>query len=445
MGKVKVGMVSLGCSKNLVDGEIMLGMLQDNNYEIVTNKEEADIIIVNTCAFIESAQQEAIETILEMAKLKEKKLQKLIVTGCLAQRYKDEIIKEIPEVDAVVGTSSVGDILSAIENKGNDNIYCKEIGNIDYLNHRRVVSTSKPTAYVKIAEGCDNFCTYCIIPKLRGRYTSRKIEDIVKETQTLADDGYSEIVLVAQDVTVYGKDIYNQKAIVSLIKEISKIDGIKWIRLLYCYPEEITDDLIKEMKENKKLIKYLDVPIQHASDNVLKRMGRRGTSEYIRNTLDKIRKEIPDVILRTSLIVGFPGETDQDFEILEDFVKEIEFDRLGVFKYSREEGTPAYNLKEQISEAIKEDRYNKIMTIQNEISRNKNKNRLNKVYETIVEKVSDDGIFYEGRTKEEAPDIDGKIYFTAMRDLDIGEYVQTKIVNTDDYDLIGVVEDEFAE
>ena len=423
----------------------MLGILKDNNYEIVSNKEDADIIIVNTCAFIETAQQEAIETILEMAKLKEKSLKKLVVTGCLAQRYKDEIIKEIPEVDAVVGTSSVGDILVAIADEQKEDVFCKSFGNIDYLNHKRVVSTNKPTAYIKIAEGCDNFCTYCIIPKLRGKYTSRKIEDIVKEAKDLAKEGYSEIVLVAQDVTVYGKDIYKEKAIVPLVRELSNIDGIKWIRLLYCYPEEITDDLIKEMKENEKLLSYLDVPIQHASDKVLKRMGRRGTSSFIRDILRKIRKEIPDVVLRTSLIVGFPGETKEDFEILEDFVKEIEFDRLGVFKYSREEGTPAYKLKDQIDEEIKEDRYNKIMTIQNGISNKKNKKRLNKVYEAIVEGVSDDGIFYEGRTKEEAPDIDGKIYFTAMRDLNIGEYVLTKIINTDDYDLIGVVEDEFTE
>ena len=438
-------MVSLGCSKNLIDGEVMLGMLKDNNYEIVSNKEDADVIIVNTCAFIETAQQEAIETILEMAKLKENNLKRLIVTGCLAQRYKDEIIKEIPEVDAVVGTGSVGEILNAVENTKDKNLFCGEFGNIDYLNKRRVVSTNKPTAYIKIAEGCDNFCTYCIIPKLRGRYTSRKIEDIVDEATVLATDGYSEIVLVAQDVTVYGKDLYGKKCIVDLVQQLSKIDGIKWIRLLYCYPEEITQDLIQEMKTNGKLLKYLDIPIQHASDKVLKTMGRRGNRQYIDNIIQNIRQQIPEVILRTSLIVGFPDETEQDFEILEDFVRKTKFDRLGVFKYSREEGTPAYKLKNQISEDVKEDRYNKIMTIQNEISSKKNKERLGKIYETIVEGVSSDGIFYEGRTANEAPDIDGKIYFTAMRDISIGEMVLTKIVNTDDYDLIGVVVDEFTE
>ena len=440
-------MVSLGCSKNLVDGEIMLGMLKDSGCEIVSEKEEADVIVVNTCAFIETAQQEAVNTILEMAALKKSGLKKLVVTGCLAQRYKDEIIKEIPEVDLVLGTSNVGDILKVLNDSNEDKIFCGDFVNVDYLNNKRVVSTTKPTAYIKIAEGCDNFCTYCIIPKLRGKYISRKIEDIVKEAEFLANEGYSEIILVAQDVTVYGRDIYGQKSLVSLIREISKIDAIKWIRLLYCYPEEITDELIEEIKNNDKLIKYLDIPIQHASDRILKMMGRRSNKKCIEDVIHKIRSNIPGVLLRTSLIVGFPGETDEDFGVLKNFVKDIKFDRLGVFKYSREEGTPAYNLGNQIAESLKQSRYDDIMLIQNVISREKNKERLGEVCETIVEGISEDGIFYEGRTKKEAPDIDGKIYFTAQEYLSIGDIVLTKIINTDDYDLIGVVlrdKDEFA-
>ncbi|MBP5427442.1 MAG: 30S ribosomal protein S12 methylthiotransferase RimO [Clostridiales bacterium] len=443
---MKVGVISLGCPKNLIDSEIILGILKDNKYEIVTDKEEADAIIVNTCAFIESAQQEAIDTILEVSKLKGKKLKKLVVAGCLAQRYKDEVIKEIPEVDAVLGTSKVGDVLNVLsDEKDGDRVVCGSFGNIDYLNKSRVVSTAKPTAYLKIAEGCDNFCTYCIIPKLRGRYVSRKIEDVVKEAKILSDEGYSEIVLVAQDVTVYGKDLYGKKRIVELIQEISKIDKVRWIRLLYCYPEEITDDLIQEMRTNSKLLNYLDIPIQHASDYVLKKMGRRGNRALIQDVIKKIRESVPDVVIRTSLIVGFPGERDEDFVVLRDFVDSIKFDRLGVFKYSREEGTPAYNMENQVSEKVKEERYNDIMTIQNKISKEKCQGRLGRIYETVVEGVADDGIFYEGRTRYEAPDIDGKIYFTSGEELNIGDFVSTKIVNADDYDLIGVVIDEFAE
>lgn len=442
---MKVGMISLGCPKNLVDSEIILGILRDNNYDIVSSKEDADVIIVNTCAFIESAQQEAIDTILEVSQLKEKNLKKLIVAGCLAQRYKEEILKEIPEVDVVLGTSKVGDILEALSDDNRGQVLCGEFGNIDYLNKTRVVSTAKPTAYLKIAEGCDNFCTYCIIPKLRGRYISRRIEDIVSEAKFLAEGGYSEIVLVAQDVTVYGRDLYGEKKLVNLIKEISKIDKIKWIRLLYCYPEEITEELIQEVKINDKLVSYLDIPIQHVSDGILKRMGRRGNRALIQKVIKNIRDSIPNVIIRTSLIVGFPGEEEEDFAVLKDFVKDVEFDRLGVFKYSREEGTPAYKMGHQISDELKDKRYNEIMTTQNEISKKKCQSRLGKVYETIVEGVADDGIFYEGRTAKEAPDIDGKVYFTSDRELEIGDFVFTKIVNTDDYDLIGVVVDEFAE
>ena len=439
-------MVSLGCSKNLVDGEVMLGILKNNGHEIVSNKNIADVIIVNTCAFIETAQQEAVDTILEMAKLKETGLKKLIVTGCLANRYRDEIIKEIPEVDIVLSTSSIDDILDAI-NCSESKIFDRDFGSIDYLNTTRLVSTAKPTAYVKIAEGCDNFCTYCIIPKLRGRYISRRVEDVVNEVNFLAENGYSEIILVAQDVTVYGKDIYGKKSLSRLIREISKVDKIKWIRLLYCYPEEIDDELIYEMRDNEKLIKYFDIPIQHASDKILKMMGRRGNRKCIEDVIHKIRDIIPDVLIRTSLIVGFPGESEEDFEILKEFVKNIKFDRLGVFKYSREEGTPSYDFSNQVDESLKESRYNDIMSIQNLVSRENNKKRMGEVCEAVVEGVSDDGIFYEGRTKKEVPDIDGKVYFVAKRSLSIGEVVLIKIINTDDYDLIGVVlddEDEFA-
>jgi len=447
--KKKIGLVSLGCPKNLVDSEIMLGQLTKEKFEITSDEKEAHIIIVNTCGFIDSAKEESINTILEMAKFKNNSCEVLIVTGCLAQRYKDEIIKEMPEVDAVIGTGEYGEIAKVVQNvyNGKTKSYTdlNDSDNIKYLNQERVLSTRNGYAYLKIAEGCNNCCTYCIIPSLRGAYRSRKIEDIKNEAIYLAKEGVKEVILIAQDVTSYGKDIYGGKKLVNLIREISEIDEIEWIRLLYCYPEEIDDALIEEILSNDKVVKYLDIPIQHASDNILKKMGRRGTSSDIKDVLEKLKTKIPQIAIRTSLIVGFPGEDEKDFETLYDFVKENEFDRLGVFTYSREEGTAAYNLKPQIKSSDKELRRAEIMQLQKEIVLKKNKNRLNKVYKTLIEGVSDDGIFYYGRTYKEAPDIDGFVYFTSIEPLDIGKFVNVKVLNIDEYDLIGEVVHESSQ
>jgi ribosomal protein S12 methylthiotransferase len=445
--KKKIGVVSLGCPKNLVDSEIMLGLLKNNDYEITNNEDEADIIIVNTCGFIDSAKQESINTILDMADYKKGKCELLIVTGCLAERYKEKIINEIPDVDAVIGTGGYGEIVEVIKNayEAKKTVLYGKLEEIDYLKGQRVVSTNKGYAYLKVAEGCDNCCTYCIIPSLRGRYRSRRIEDIVEEAKVLASNGVKELILVAQDTTRYGIDIYKERRLVQLIRELSAITDIKWIRLLYCYPEEIDDALIDEIADNDKVCKYLDIPIQHASDKILKTMGRRGTSKEVKELLSKLKKKVPGMFLRTSLIVGFPGEEEEDFNILERFVKLIKFDRLGVFTYSKEEDTPAAKMKPQINKATKTKRYNKIMKLQKEITLEKNKKRLKKDYDVLVEGVAEDGIFYIGRTYAEAPDIDGLIYFTSPEPLNQGDLVRVKILNIDEYDLIGEVINEFAE
>ena len=442
----RIGVISLGCPKNLVDSEIMLGLLKGAQYEIVNDKENADVLIVNTCGFIESAQQESINTILEMAKEKEKGCEVLIVTGCMAERYREKILELIPEVDAVLGTGNYKDIAEVINKayNGEKTVLYGKLDETDYLDEERVTSTQKHTTYLKIAEGCDNYCTYCIIPSLRGKYRSRKMESLIKEANILANNGTKELILVAQDTTRYGVDLYGEKKLPELIREISKIDGIEWIRLLYCYPEEITDDLIDEMANNKKVCKYIDIPIQHASDNILKTMGRRGTAEQTRDILNKLKQRIPEIAIRTSLIVGFPGETEQDFEELKEFVEQFEFDRLGVFTYSKEEGTPAYKMKNQIKKHIKLKRQKQLLALQNEVSTKKNMLRLGNTYKAIVEGIADDGIFYFGRTQFEAPDIDGIIYFTSPEPLDIGTFVDVKILNAEDYDLIGEVTNEFA-
>ena len=443
----RIGVISLGCPKNLVDSEIMLGLLKGAQYEIVNDKENADVLIVNTCGFIESAQQESINTILEMAKEKEKGCEVLIVTGCMAERYREKILDLIPEVDAVLGTGNYKDIAEVINKayNGEKTVLYGKLDETDYLDEERVTSTQKHTTYLKIAEGCDNYCTYCIIPSLRGKYRSRKMESLIKEANILANNGTKELILVAQDTTRYGVDLYGEKKLPELIREISKIDGIEWIRLLYCYPEEITDDLIDEMANNEKVCKYIDIPIQHASDNILKTMGRRGTAEQTRDILNKLKERVPEIAIRTSLIVGFPGETEQDFEELKEFVEQFEFDRLGVFTYSKEEGTPAYKMKNQIKKHIKLQRQKQLLALQNEVSTKKNLLRLGNTYKAIVEGIADDGIFYYGRTQFESPEIDGIIYFTSPEPLDIGTFVDVKILNAEDYDLIGVVTNEFAQ
>lgn len=442
----KIGIVSLGCPKNLVDSEIMLGMLTNENYEITNNKDEADVLIVNTCGFIESAQQESINTILEMAEEKKRNCEVLIVTGCMAERYKEKILEQIPEVDAVLGTGNYKEIAEVINlaYQGEKTVSYGKLDDTDYLDEKRIISSSKHSVYLKVAEGCDNRCTYCIIPYLRGKFRSRKIESLVREADLLAQNGTKEIILVAQDTTRYGIDLYGKKMLVELIRNISKIDGIEWIRLLYCYPEEIDDDLIEEIAQNPKVCKYLDIPIQHVSDRILKMMGRRGNKSDIVSTLNKLRERVKDIVIRTSLIVGFPDETDDDFDQLFSFVKEFRFDRLGVFTYSKEEGTPAAKMKSQIKKHIKVKRQKAILEIQNQISKEVNSSKAGNIYKTIVDGIADDGIFYYGRTYAEAPEIDGIIYFTSPEPLSVGCFVDVKILNTEDYDLIGEVINEFT-
>ncbi|NLB79113.1 MAG: 30S ribosomal protein S12 methylthiotransferase RimO [Clostridiaceae bacterium] len=443
----KVGLVSLGCPKNLVDSEIMLGTLKEAGYELIGEHENADVIIVNTCAFIGDAKEEAIMSILEAARYKkEGNLKLLVVTGCLAERYKTDIYSEIPEVDVVVGTGSIDEIPGIIEKTlleetNEKKVYANTPNTVDYLELTRLVTDEKPYGYLKIAEGCSNRCTYCIIPSLRGDYRSRTIENILKEAKLLAQKGKKEIILIAQDVTRYGTDIYNDKKLVELIRQISNIEEVERIRLLYCYPELIDENLILEMKNNPKLCKYLDIPIQHISDNILKSMGRRGNKSYIYNLLEEIREQIPGVVIRTSLITGFPGETEEDFTELYDFVKESNFEHLGVFAYSKEEGTPAYKMKGHLPQKLKNERRDKLMVLQMENVEKYNSSRLGRIYDTIVDGVADDGIFYVGRTYAEAPDIDSVIYFTSTEPMENGMIVPVKILCPDGYDLVGEVQD----
>ncbi len=444
--KKKIGLVSLGCPKNLVDSELMLGILKNDGFEIVNDKNQANVIIVNTCGFIESAKQESINTILEMASLKDENCELLIVTGCLAQRYRQTILDEIPEVDAVLGTGSYIEIASVIKDAydGKKMSFYGELDGTSYLDGERIISTGKGYAYLKIAEGCDNRCTYCVIPSLRGPFRSRKKEAITKEAEALAKSGIKELIVVAQDTTRYGTDIYGKRSLPELLKSLGKIDGVERLRLLYCYPEEIDDDLIDEIAQNEKVCKYLDIPIQHISDAVLRKMGRRGSAAEIKRLLEKLLQRIPGITLRTSLIVGFPGETEEDFDELADFIQKYRFDRLGIFMYSREEGTPASKMKQQVSATVKKARYKKLMQLQKLISGELNSKRLGMTYKVLVEGVADDGIFYYGRSCAEAPDIDGLIYFTSSEPLEMNEFVNVEILEAGEYDLTGEVKNESA-
>ncbi len=439
--KKKIGLVSLGCPKNLVDGELMLGILKDKDFEIVNKADDAEIIIVNTCGFIESAKQESINTILEMAAFKEDKCELLVVTGCMVERYRQMLLDEIPEVDAILGTGSYADIAAIIEEayKGERISRYGELTGTAYMEGERIVSTGKGYVYLKIAEGCDNRCTYCIIPSLRGSYRSRSIPSIVSEAKKLAATGIKEFILAAQDTTRYGMDLYGKKALVELLRELSCIEGIEWIRLLYSYPEEIDNDLIEEIANNDKVCKYLDIPIQHISDSILKRMGRRGRSSDIFSLLDNLRDRIPGLVIRTTIIVGFPGETDDDFLMLEEFVRKYKFDRLGTFMYSREEDTPAYDMQGQIPQKVKKSRYNRLMKLQRRISAVVNSQRLGMTYRVLVEGVADDGIFYYGRSYAETPGIDGLIYFTSSEPLELNRFVEVKILDSGEYDITGEV------
>ncbi len=430
---MNIGFVSLGCSKNLIDTESMIALVKEAGYNIVSDKESADIIIINTCGFIDDAKEEAINEILETAKYKEEgKLKKLIVTGCLAQRYSKEIETELPEVDKIVGVGSFQDIVKIIEDEGK--LFVGEVEK-SYKELDRVRSTPHYTAYLKIAEGCDNHCTYCAIPAIRGKYRSRKMEDILAEAEKMVAEGVTEVNIIAQDTTRYGIDLYGESKLAELMSRLAKLN-FKWIRVLYTYPELISDELINVFKENDNILNYFDIPLQHVSDGVLKRMGRQSDKKSIYALLDKIRGEIEDVTLRTSLMVGFPGETDEDFEELCEFVKYARFDRMGVFKYSREEGTPAYKLQNQVDEDIKQQRFDRLMSIQNQISAERNMRCMGKTVEVLAEEFTDEYL-YAGRSRADAPDIDGRVYFGSEREIAPGEYVRVKILGAEEYDLMG--------
>ncbi|MBQ4068572.1 MAG: 30S ribosomal protein S12 methylthiotransferase RimO [Lachnospiraceae bacterium] len=439
---MKVLFVSLGCDKNLVDTEEMLGMLSESGYQFTNDEIEADIIVINSCCFINDAKEESINTIIEMGRYKEiGKCKGLIVTGCLAQRYSEEIRRELPEVDAIIGTSSYDAIVCAIEDvkNGIKKEYMSQLNRLVDSDAKRVITTGGHYAHLKIAEGCNKMCTYCIIPKIRGNYRSVPMEKLVKRAEYLASQGVKELILVAQETTMYGVDIYGKKSLPKLLKELCKISGIQWIRIMYCYPEEIDDELIEVIKNEQKICKYLDMPIQHASDRILKLMGRRTNNADLYAIISNLRKEIPEIKLRTTLISGFPGETQEEHEILMKFVDEIEFDRLGVFSYSAEEGTPAANFEEQIEDNIKEDRRDEIMELQQEIAFDKAEDMIGKIIPVIIEGHIPDENAYVGRTYMDAPGIDGNIFITTDEDLMSGDFCFVKVTGALEYDLIGEI------
>lgn len=441
---MRIMFVSLGCDKNLVDTENMLGILKDKGFEFTDDEMQADVIAVNTCCFIHDAKQESINTILEMAEHKKDAVCKaLIVTGCLAYRYKDEITKEIPEVDALIGTSSYDKIaevvLSVLEGKGYSCV--EDTDRLPVVKNHRIMTTGGYYEYLKIAEGCDKHCTYCIIPAVRGNFRSFEMEYLLEQARYLADNGTKELILVAQETTVYGTDIYGKKALPELLRKLCRIDGLEWIRILYCYPEEITDELIQVIKEEPKICKYLDMPIQHSSDNILKRMGRRTTRQELVDVITKLRNNIPDIALRTTLITGFPGETEEDIDDLLDFVDTMEFDRLGVFTYSPEEGTPAASMTDQVPENIKEERRNRIMELQQEVSLDKSADMVGRVIPVMVEgKITDDDA-YVGRSYKDAPNVDGYVFINTNAQLMSGQIVNVSITGSMEYDLIGELAD----
>lgn len=436
----KVSLTSLGCSKNLVDAEIMLGILGKNQYEIVADEENADVIIINTCTFIESAKSESIECILELAEYKKTgSCKALIVTGCMAQRYEEQILSEIPEVDAVLGVNDYDKIAEVITrlDANESGIICCAGGSISDTSLPRVRTTPGYTAYLKIAEGCDNRCTYCVIPSIRGRYVSRKMEDIVAEAEAMAKDGVKELVVIAQDTTRYGYDLYGEYKIAELLKKLCRIDGIEWVRLHYCYPELISDELIEVFAGEEKLCNYFDIPVQHCSDRILKRMNRRTSKAEIVQKIKKIREAVPDAVIRTSLIVGFPGETDEEFDELCDFVREIKFERLGVFEYSREEDTPAFNMDNQIDDAVKEERREAIMLIQSDVSAEQNAVKIGTIVKVLTEGRDEIIKSYYGRTYGDSEEIDGKIFFKSDDKIQEGEFVDVLVEQSMEYDLFG--------
>ena len=454
---MNVGFISLGCSKNLIDTEVAIGLFKENHYKIVNKPEDADILVVNTCGFIESAKEEAINTILEMAEYKKQRCKYLIAMGCLVQRYYDDLVKALPEVDLFIKIDEYNKLWEKIEDlikrdivekaKTKTSTKISEIRPLpmptydEFLN--RVVTTGKNYAYLKIGEGCSNKCTYCAIPYIRGPFVSRKMEDILEEAEKLASEGIKEIIVIAQDTTKYGEDIYGKSRLAELLQEISKIDGIEWIRFLYSYPEGITDELIDTVANNPKIAKYFDIPIQHISNAVLKRMNRKTSKEKIENLLEKIRNKIPNVTLRTSLIVGFPGETEEQFGELLEFVKKAKFDKLGTFMYSKEEGTPAAKLPEQIHGNTKKARYNKIMKAQKQISLEKQENKIGKTYKVLVEDISFDGKYFVGRTMQDVPEEDGLVYIKDAQNYKqediLNHFIECRIEEVSEYDLIGKI------
>lgn len=439
---MKILFISLGCDKNLVDSEVMLGMLTGKGYEITDDENEADVVVVNTCCFIGDAKEESIHNILEMAELRKAgDIKALIVTGCLAQRYKEEVQTEIPEVDAIIGTTAIDAIVETLEDvlAGQGHNHIEDINRTPVYDKSRIVTTGGHYAYLKIAEGCDKRCSYCIIPKVRGNYRSIPMESLLAEARKLVEFGAKELILVAQETTLYGKDLYGEKSLPRLLHELCKIDGLYWIRILYCYPEEITDELIETIRTEEKVCHYLDIPIQHASDNILKRMGRRTNQAELRDMIARLRERIPDICLRTTLITGFPGETQVDHEELMAFVDEMEFDRLGVFTYSAEEDTPAAEFEDQIEEEIKKDRQAEIMELQQEIAFEKAENAVGRTVLAMIEGRLPDENAYAARTYMDAPNVDGLVFVQTSRELMTGDFVKVKITGSYEYDLIGEI------
>ncbi|MBD5459164.1 MAG: 30S ribosomal protein S12 methylthiotransferase RimO [Lachnospiraceae bacterium] len=444
----KILFISLGCDKNLVDSERMLGLLSENGYGFTDDENEADIVVVNTCCFINDAKQESIDTILEMAELRKSgALKALVVTGCLAQRYREEIQKEIPEVDMIIGVSAIDEITQALDKflAGKKENHYGNPNRKPLADTKRILTTGGHYAYLKIAEGCDKHCTYCVIPKVRGSYRSIPMESLVEEAETLAAEGVKELVIVAQETTLYGIDLYGRKTLSELLRRLCRIDGFFWIRILYCYPEEIDDELIRVIKEEPKICHYLDLPIQHGCDTILKRMGRRTTSGELAKVIEKLRREIPDICIRTTLITGFPGETEEEHEELLDFVDRMEFDRLGVFTYSQEEDTPAAAMPDQIPEEVKEERRAQLMELQQEIAFDAALSMNGRLVDAMIEgKVADEDA-YVARTYKDAPNVDGFLFINTKRELMTGDFVKCRITGAYEYDLIGELEDEFTQ
>ncbi len=439
---MNVGFISLGCSKNLVDTEMMIGLFKDKGFKIVSNPEDAEIIVVNTCGFIESAKEEAISTLLEMAEYKNDKCKFLVATGCMVERYKEELQKELPEVDLFIKFSEYNTFWEQIVENGIPDLKEKEYNRLDF--NQRIISTGVNYAYLRIADGCDNFCTFCAIPDIRGRFKSRKKEDIIEEARILAKQGIRELILIAQDTTKYGVDIYDKPMLAELVNDLSEIEEIKWIRFLYSYPETITDDLIDVVKNNKKVCKYFDIPMQHCSNTILKKMNRKTTKEKMKNLIIELRNKIPGVIIRSTLMVGFPGETEEDFKELYKFVEWAKFDKLGCFTYSKEDGTAAEKMPEQIHYRTKQARYNKIMELQQNISKVNLERFIGKEYDTLIEDayVNEDGeLYFVGRTYMDVPEIDGYIYLKGDKELqnkiELNEFYKCEITDVKEYDLIG--------